>query len=144
MGIRIVLGYMGLLYFGAMITPGVGLSGQLMVQLPVRLLDWAHAFGYGFLAVVLTRGLQRRAWPLAYALPIAGAAAFVFGLWTEVCQGSVPGRHSSVDDLVMDAVGIGLAAMLMLSQAFRSYVHSGDRIDAPVFVCRNRMRAQLG
>lgn len=143
MGIRIVLGYMGLLYFGAMITPGVGLSGHLMVQLPVRLLDWAHAFGYGFLAVLLTRGLQRRAWPLAYALPVAAAAAFVFGLWTEVFQGSVPGRHSSVDDLVMDAVGIGLAAMLMLSQAFRSYVQPGDRFYAPVFVSRNRMRAQL-
>lgn len=102
------------------------------MQLPVRLLDWAHALGYGLLTVLLTRGLQRRAWPVAYALPVAAAAAFVFGLWTEVFQGSVPGRQPSVDDLVVDAVGIGLAAMMMLSQAFRSYVHSGDCIDAPV------------
>jgi hypothetical protein len=131
-GIGIVLGYMGLLYFGAMITPGVGLSGHLMVQLPVRLLDWAHALGYGLLAMLLTRGLQRRGWPLVYALPVAAAAAFVFGLWTEVFQGAVPGRHPSVDDLVMDAVGIGLASMMMLSLEFRSYVYSGDRVEARI------------
>jgi len=66
------------------------------------------------LAVLLTRGLQRRAWPLAYALPVAAAAAFVFGLWTEVFQGSVPGRQTTVDDLVVDAIGIGLAAMILM------------------------------
>lgn len=33
-GIGIVLGYRGLLYFGAMITPGVGLSGHLMCSCP--------------------------------------------------------------------------------------------------------------
>ncbi len=39
--IGILLGYMGLLYFGAIIAPGVGLSGHLLVQLPAWLLDWA-------------------------------------------------------------------------------------------------------
>ena len=61
MGLGIVLGYMGLLYFGAVIVPGVGLSGQLMVQVPGSLLEWAHAPGYGMLAIMLTRGLQSRA-----------------------------------------------------------------------------------
>lgn len=118
-----VLGYMGLLYFGAIIVPGVGFAGHLMVLVPGNLLEWAHAPGYGILAMLLTRGLQRRAWPLAYALPIAAAGAFVFGLWTEVFQGSVQGRHTTADDLVTDAIGIVLASMiLMLSKTVRSRI----------------------
>lgn len=64
---------------------------------------------------MLTRGLERRAWLLVYALPVAAVGAFVFGLWTEVFQGSVQGREASVEDLVTDAVGIGLATIMMLS-----------------------------
>lgn len=122
MGLGIVLGYMGLLYFGAIIVPGVGLAGHLMVLVPGSLLEWAHAPGYGILAVLLTRGLQHRAWPLAYALTVAAAAAFVFGLWTEVFQGSVQGRGASSDDLVTDAIGIGLATLLMLSETVRNRI----------------------
>ena len=88
--------------------------------MPGNFLDWAHAPGYGILALLLTRGLQRRAWPLAYALPVAAGAAFVFGLWTEVFQGSIQGRESNVDDLVVDAIGIGLAAIMMLSATVRN------------------------
>jgi hypothetical protein len=113
---------MGLLYFGAVIVPGIGLFGHLLVQVPGNILDWAHAPGYGILAVLLARGLLRRAWPLACALPVAAAAAFVFGLWTEVFQGSVEGRESSVDDLVVDAIGIGLAATIMLSKTVRNRI----------------------
>jgi hypothetical protein len=118
----VVLGYIWLLYFGAIIVPGVGLSGHLIGLVPYRIFDWAHAPGYGILAVLLTRGLQRRAWPLAYALPVAAAAALVFGLWTEVIQGSVQGRQTTADDLVTDAVGIGLAVMLMRSGTVRNWI----------------------
>lgn len=120
----VVLGYIGLLYFGAIIVPGVGLSGHLIGLVPANLFDWAHPPGYGILALLLTCGLQRRAWPLVYALPVAAAAALVFGLWTEVFQGSVQGRQLSVDDLVMDAIGIGLAAIIMLSGTVRNRVAS--------------------
>ncbi len=122
LALGIVLSYMGLLYFGAIIVPGIGLSGQLLAQVPGNFLDWAHAPGYGILALLLTRGLQRRAWPLAYALPVAAAAALVFGLWTEVFQGSIQGRESSVDDLVVDAIGIGIAATMMLSATIRNRI----------------------
>jgi len=122
-----VLGYIGLLYFGATIVPGVGLSGYLIGLVPWTLFDWAHAPGYGILALLLTLGLQRRAWPLAYALPVAAAAAFVFGLWTEVFQGSVQGRQTTADDLVTDAIGIGLAAIIvMLSETVRSRIDFRD------------------
>jgi hypothetical protein len=119
----VVLGYIWLLYFGATIVPGVGISGHLIGLVPYSIFDWAHAPGYGILAVLLTRGLQRRAWPLAYALPVAAAAALVFGLWTEVFQGSVQGRQTTADDLVTDAIGIGLAAMIMmLSETVRNRI----------------------
>jgi hypothetical protein len=124
LALGIALGYMGLLYFGAVIVPGVGLSGHLLAQVPGNFLDWAHAPGYGILALLLIRGFQRRAWPLAYALPVAAAAALVFGLWTEVFQGSIQGRESNVDDLVTDAVGIGLATAMMLSETVRHRISS--------------------
>jgi len=119
-----VLGYIGLLYFGAIIVPGVGLSGYLIGLVPWTLFDWAHAPGYGILALLLTRGLQRRGWPLAYALPVAAVAALVFGLWTEVFQGSIQGRQTNADDLVKDAVGIGLAAIMILSAPVRNRIVS--------------------
>lgn len=124
MRVGIVLGYMGLLYFGAMIAPGIGLFGQLIGQLPDGVLDWAHAPGYGILTLLLTRGLQRRAWPLAYALPVSAASALVFGLWTEVFQGSVQGREASVEDLIMDAIGIGVVSILVLSTTVRNRIAS--------------------
>lgn len=114
MATGILFGYMALLYFGSVIAPGVGLSGHLLTELPVWLLDWAHAPGYGVLAILLTLGLQRRGWLLGYALALAGSAAFTFGLFTEFLQGSVPGRHSSSGDLLVNAVGIGIAAMIMV------------------------------
>jgi VanZ family protein len=60
--------------------------------------------------------------PLAYALPVAAAGALVFGLWTEVFQGSIQGRQTTVDDLVTDAVGVGLATLLMLSETARNRI----------------------
>lgn len=123
-GVRNCAGLHMAALFGAIIVPGVGLFGHLMVQVPGSLLEWAHAPGYGILAVLLTRGLQRRAWPLAYALPVAAAAALVFGLWTEVFQGSIQGREASADDLVVDAIGIGAATIMMLSVTVRNRIVS--------------------
>ncbi len=131
-----VLSYIGLLYFGAIIVPGVGLSGYLIGLVPWTLFDWAHAPGYGILALLLTRGLQRRAWPLAYALPVASAAAFVFGLWTEVFQGSVQGRQTTGDDLVTDAIGIGLAAMMILAVTVRNRIALRPCLNSFLSFCR--------
>lgn len=131
-----VLGYIGLLYFGATIVPGVGLSGYLIGLVPWSLFDWAHAPGYGILALLLTRGLQRRAWPLAYALPVAAAAAFVFGLWTEVFQGSVQGRQTTADDLVTDAIGIGIAMTMMLCVTVRNRIALRPCLDSFLSFCR--------
>jgi VanZ family protein len=118
----IVLGYMGLLYFGAIIVPGDGVVGKLMSLVPSGLWDLAHAPAYGILAVLLILLLKRRGWPSSYAFPIAAAAALVFGLWTEVVQGSIHGRQSSVEDLVVDGIGIAVATILMLSETIRNKI----------------------
>lgn len=120
----VVLGYIGLLYFGAIIVPGDGVVGKLMSLVPSGLWDWVHAPAYGILAVLLILLLKRRGWPSSYAFPVAAAAALVFGLWTEVLQGSIHGRQSSVEDLVVDGIGIGIATLLMLSEPVRDKISS--------------------
>lgn len=114
MGFGAAIGYMMILCFGAMIAPGVGMSGRALIHVPPALLEWAHAPGYGCLAWLLTRGLRRRGWPILYAVFAASSSAFVFGLWTEVLQGLVPGRSTSSDDLVVNAGGIVLMACAVL------------------------------
>ena len=112
--LAVVLGYMMVLYWGAMIAPGIGVSGHLLVTIPWNLVDWAHAPAFGLLAWLFAAELEWRDWPLVCALPVASTAAWVFGLWTEVFQASVPGRHLSVEDLIVDAIGIACAAMLIV------------------------------
>jgi hypothetical protein len=83
---------MVLLGCGAMITPGVGFFGGLIVMLPQAVTELSHAPAYGLLTWLFTAGLQRRGWPQRYALPIGMSAAFVFGLVMEICQAFVPRR----------------------------------------------------
>ncbi len=134
MGLFTTFGYMMLLCFGAMIAPGVGMSGRLITQMPPALLEWAHAPGYGILAWLLTRGLCRRGWPISYAVFAASSAAFVFGMWTEVFQGFVPGRSTSADDLAVNAGGIALIACVMLAQN-----RTGVRVLQPVVLSLKRI-----
>ncbi len=114
MTIGLTVIYVGMLYFGALIAPGVGYPGRLISQIPLNLLDWAHAPGYGLLAWLLIQGLRNRQWPITLATATGAAASLIFGLWTEIWQASVPGRTPSTDDLMIDAMGIGVAAMWAL------------------------------
>lgn len=120
----VVLGYMGLLYVGAIIVPGDGIVGKLMSLVPSSLWNLAHAPAYGILAVLLILLLKSRGWPSSYTFPVAAAAALVFGLWTEVLQGSIHGRQASLEDLLVDGIGIGIATLLMLSETVRDKVSS--------------------
>jgi hypothetical protein len=123
--IAVLFTYMTVLYCGSMIVPGVGLAGHLLVLIPWSLLDWAHVPAYGLLAWMAARWLERQGWPLAYALAVGCLGAFVFGLWTEVFQGMVPGRQSSSDDLLRNALGIGAAAAISMFR--RTWWSSGLR-----------------
>lgn len=117
--LSIIGAYMGLLIVLAVATPGVGPIGTLMVMLPGPFTELMHAPAYGYLAFLAIRGFRHRGWPVSYALGVGLLLALVFGVWTEVAQASAPGRSPSVDDLVVDSIGIALAGSLVLWQELR-------------------------
>lgn len=106
--------YMVVLSVLATASPGVGILGWILLHLSGQFLDCLHAPAYGFLAWLSIRGLYRRRWPLPYALVAASLFAFLFGLWTETLQGSVPGRGPEIKDLVVDGAGIIVAAAFVV------------------------------
>ncbi|MBS0168951.1 MAG: VanZ family protein [Nitrospira sp.] len=112
----LVLSYMVVLVGLAVATPGAGLAGTLIDFVPGNWRDEAHIPAYGLLAWLSMWGLHRRGWPQRYAIPVGVFLAVVFGLWTEVAQGSTPSREASVLDLVNDLLGGLMAATLMVSQ----------------------------
>jgi hypothetical protein len=79
--IGVVLGYMGLLVFGAVISPGVGFFGHIVAMLPQIITEWSHAPAYGLLTWLLSSTLQRRAGPsfLLYRWPWPVRLCSAFG-----------------------------------------------------------------
>jgi VanZ family protein len=112
----VILGYMFFLVSLAVASPGIGFHGTLISLVPENWRDMAHVPAYGALAWLLIRGFRRRGWPLPYAMLCAILLSTVFGLWTEVVQGSTPGRETSLHDLVSDTLGGMMAATLVLWQ----------------------------
>jgi VanZ like protein len=109
-----VLIYMGLLGFGAVISPGVGFFGRLVAMLPQPVTELSHAPAYGLLTWLLTGGFQGHGWRHRSALFMAMAIALIFGIWMEILQGFVPGRVVDSGDVLVNAIGIGMAALLIL------------------------------
>ena len=112
--------YMTILYVGAVTAPGVGILGQVIAQAPGSLLNWFHAPMYGVLSWLMARSLEQKGWPLIYAISVAMAGALVFGIWTEVIQASIPGRTTSMDDLLLDASGIAAATAVYIRRRERN------------------------
>ena len=52
--------------------------------------------------------------PQRSALFVAITTALVFSIWMEIVQGFIPGRIVDSGDVVMNGIGIGLAALLIL------------------------------
>ncbi len=125
-----IVAYTALLSVLATASPGIGILGWILLLLPDQLLDCLHAPAYGFLAWMSMTGLYRRRWPLPYALAAGSVFALLFGLWTETLQGAVPGRGPELKDLVVDGVGIVLAAAFVLRQLGYWGV---DRLTSPRF-----------
>lgn len=113
MGLTGALLYMVLLGFGAMITPGAGVAGSLLALVPQPLTEYSHVPAYGLLTWLLTSSLKERGWPKRTALGMGAIAAMVFGLWMEILQGFVPGRVVDIGDVASNAMGIGLASLLI-------------------------------
>jgi hypothetical protein len=109
-----ILGYMLLLVGLAVASPGIGITGTIISFVPGDWRDWAHAPAYGLLAWLIMQGFRLRGWPMHYAMISGILLTVVFGLWTEVAQGSAPGREASLHDVMKDALGGMAAAGLML------------------------------
>ena len=112
--VAVIAGYMLLLAGLAVASPGIGFTGSLLHLVPGDWRDAAHVPAYGLLAWLAMVGFRLRGWPIRYALLVGIAFAGVFGLWTEVVQGTAPGREASLSDLLNDLTGAMMAGALML------------------------------
>lgn len=112
-----VVGYMLLLAGLAVASPGVGFAGTFITFVPDGWQDGAHVPAYGLLGWLAIRGFLLRGWPSHYAVLCGTLLTMVFGLWTEVAQGSAPGRETSLKDLLNDAAG-GLMAATLVSARY--------------------------
>jgi VanZ family protein len=104
---------MVLLAFGAMATPGVGIAGSMLAVFPQPVTEYSHAPAYALLTWLLTSGLRDRGWSMQMALWLAVMVAMVFGVWMEFLQGFVPARTVDIHDVGFNAMGIGLAALVI-------------------------------
>lgn len=114
--IAVILAYMLLLTGLAVASPGIGFTGSLIFLVPESWRDWSHVPAYGLLAWLVMQGFRLRDWPVPYAMFAGILWTVMFGLWTEVAQGSAPGRETSWHDVLNDTAGGLMAAMLMLWQ----------------------------
>ncbi len=112
----VIVSYMLVLVGLAVAAPGIGWGGSLIELVPGTWRDGAHVPAYGLFAWFVMWGLLRREWPVVHATCIGVLATGVFGLWTEVAQGTAPGREASLDDVWNDLLGGMIAAALMLGQ----------------------------
>ncbi|WHZ14580.1 MAG: hypothetical protein OJF52_001419 [Nitrospira sp.] len=138
--IAVILAYMLLLTGLAVASPGIGFTGSLIFLVPESWRDWSHVPAYGLLtwlvmqgfrlrdlpitlavvytpiALLVMQGFRLRDLPVPYAMFAGILWTVMFGLWTEVAQGSAPGRETSWHDVLNDTVGGLMVAMLMLWQ----------------------------
>ena len=112
----VIATYMLFLVGLAVAAPGIGWGGSLIELVPDAWRNGAHVPAYGVFAWLVMWGLIRRGWPVMHAACIGVLATGVFGLWTEVAQGTAPGRETSLDDVWKDLVGSVIAAAAMLWQ----------------------------
>jgi len=112
----VILSYMLLLVILAVAAPGTGVGGSLIELVPGSWRDWAHVPAYGLLGWMVMWGFRRRGWPVIHAASVGILVTAVFGLWTEVMQGTAPGREASLHDIWNDLLGGMIAAAVLLWQ----------------------------
>ncbi len=72
-----------------------------------------HFTVYAVLASLLSWGMRREGVPLRRALVLALALSTLYGITDEVHQSFVPGRDPDPFDLLLDALGAGVALALI-------------------------------
>lgn len=121
MGLTAILTCMGILGFGAMLTPGVGFFGGLIILLPQWVTELSHVPAYGLLTWLLAVVLQQRGWSHSSAVLVAVAGATCFGITMELCQTFVPGRVVSFSDVMLNSIGVATASILIAKQSFSPF-----------------------
>ncbi|WP_227353657.1 VanZ family protein [Haladaptatus salinisoli] len=116
-------------YFSVFTTPDAGVTPTGPLGL-VGMDKWAHAVGYGVLGAALAVALAGERGPAAdgratAALAVAGATGY--GVAMEIAQLTAPLRHTSVGDVVADA--LGATAAVAVWWAFSRRVARRDEAD---------------
>lgn len=100
--------------------PGLGMRrGDSLVQLASNVFHILLFAGLTFCLVQVLAGRQRRqqvSWRLSGLAFLGTGALAALDEWH---QSFVPGRHSSLSDLMLDLVGIGGMLLLVRLEAFR-------------------------
>lgn len=91
--------------------PGLRVSDDPGVDLPTRHL--AHVAAYGLLTLLLGWALAGRGRPTPRTVSLAMLLAILYGVTDEWHQTFVPSRTGRVEDLVWDALGALLGAILL-------------------------------
>jgi len=73
-----------------------------------------HALGYGLLALAFLRGLKGESSSIvSRQVLVAWILATLYSATDEYHQSFVPGRHPAFTDVMIDAIGAGLALLLI-------------------------------
>lgn len=107
--------YVPALIWAALLLFIGGRSNVPTVESPLPLDKIAHFFIYGALGALATRGWLKAQRPRR--LVIVLVLAMAVGVADEIHQRSVPHRTSDVKDWIADAVGITVAATLVLKHS---------------------------
>ncbi len=74
----------------------------------------AHVFAFGLLASTCVVALRAQGVRFSEALVSAAAVAFAYAIVDEYHQSFVPTRHGAIADVAIDALGIGIASIVVL------------------------------
>ena len=98
--------WMGLIFY---LSAQADLPGADEPLLDLLLKKTAHAAVYAVLALLFRRALdgERGCW-------VSWVLALLYAISDEVHQSFVPGRHAQATDVLIDALGAGLALWLLL------------------------------
>jgi VanZ family protein len=101
-----------LLIFLASETPGNDLPEFGKIDMGVK--KGGHMTGYALLSLAYLQGLTGRNWAARRRVALAVLLAILYAITDEFHQSFTPGRHSSIMDVGIDAIGALLGVMLWM------------------------------
>ena len=92
-------------------TPGLTIAHGALDTLLRKL---AHVFAFGLLASTCVIAVRAQGVRFSAALVSAAAIALAYAIVDEYHQSFVPTRHGAIADVAIDALGIGIASIVLL------------------------------